>query len=103
MDPTPGKSFGPYEIVERLGQGGMGTLFIARHSMLGRTVALKVMRADRERTELDTSRFAREIHVAARLRHPNIVTIFDGGTIEDVAFVAMEYLEGATLEHSSAF
>ena len=86
---------GRYEIVSRLGQGGMGSLFLAKDPKIGRLVAIKLVRADFDSTEA-RQRFAREAQSAGTLRHPNIVTIFD---VDDFDGLLVEYASrtGASL------
>jgi hypothetical protein len=87
-------AIGRYKIVHRIGQGGMGVLFLAFDPMLERQVAIKLLRDDNEELR---ERFAREARSVARLRHPHIVTIFDVGEQDGHPFIAMEYLQGQTL------
>ena len=87
---------GRYEIVRQIGQGGMGKVLLAWDPMLEREVTLKLL-SDVENRDL-RSRFTREARSAARLRHPNIVTIFDVGEDSGQPFIAMEYIQGQTLE-----
>src|SRR6476660_212873 len=68
---------GPYVLLQRLGAGGMGQVFKARHTKLGRVVALKLIRKDRLANEAAVRRFRREIRAAAQLSHPNIVLAYD--------------------------
>ena len=84
-----------YEISDRLGQGGMGILYLARDPLLDRTVAIKVLSVQNN-DEL-RERFAREARSAASLRHNNIVTIYDVGEDRGRPFLAMEYLDGETV------
>jgi serine/threonine protein kinase len=88
---------GPYAILERLGEGGSGQVFKARHQRMGRLAALKLIRrelvADRETVE----RFLREIRVVSQLSHPNVVHTFDAGPIGPTYYLAMEYVEGTDL------
>jgi serine/threonine protein kinase len=88
---------GHYEIVARLGEGGMGVVYRARDPRLGRDVAVKVLppafASDPERR----TRFEREAHAIAALSHPNILAIFDTGIHDDQLFVVTELLEGETL------
>src|SRR6476646_6375983 len=86
---------GRYQVLNQLAQGGMGQLLLARDPVIDRLVAIKLLRDgfDLDRRE----RFAREARSAGRLRHPNIVTIFDVGEHEGQPFIAMEYIEGETL------
>lgn len=83
-----------YEIRRVLGQGGMGTVYLALDPGLQRPVALKVLRAD---TEDQRERFRREARIVARLQHPNIVAIYAVGEHEQQPFIAMEYIEGEPL------
>jgi serine/threonine protein kinase/tetratricopeptide (TPR) repeat protein len=87
---------GKYEVVSRLGQGGMGSLYLAKDSRIGRLVAIKVVRQDFDSPEA-RQRFAREAQSAGTLRHPNIVTIFDVDDFQGLPFIAMEYVDGETL------
>ena len=87
---------GRYEIVSRLGQGGMGSLFLAKDPKIGRLVAIKLVRADFDSVEA-RQRFAREAQSAGTLRHPNIVTIFDVDEFGGLPYIAMEYVDGETL------
>src|SRR6185503_20910129 len=80
-------------VVERMiGRGGMGTVYLARDTSLGRAVALKL-----HRTGSGHERLYREAVAMAQLAHPNVVTVFEVGTVDDQLFVAMEYIRGATL------
>ena len=83
-----------YEIRRVLGEGGMGTVYLATDTLLRRPVALKVLRAD---TEDQRERFRREARIVARLQHPNIVAIYTVGEHEQQPFIAMEYIEGEPL------
>ena len=84
-------AIGRYKIVSRIGQGGMGVLFLAFDPMLERQIAIKLLRDDNDELR---ERFAREARSVARLRHPHIVTIFDVGEQDGHPFIAMEYLQG---------
>jgi serine/threonine-protein kinase len=91
------RRFGKYELLAKLGQGGMGAVYQARDPVLDRMVALKVV-SPKLLAEPDTfSRFQREARAAARLQHPNIVTIFELGEAEGTLFIAMELLDGTDL------
>jgi serine/threonine-protein kinase len=85
---------GRYEILDRLGKGGMGVLYLARDPLLRRTLAIKVLAVDDDDLR---ERFAREARSAASLNHLNIVTIFDVGEDAGYPFLAMEYLDGETM------
>ncbi len=88
---------GRYEIVGTLGQGGMGIVHLARDAELGRTVALKVLRAGQDSSATMIERFHREALNAARLHHPNIVTVYEAGRDGDTLFIAMEHVDGTPL------
>ncbi|MEO8133183.1 MAG: protein kinase [Betaproteobacteria bacterium] len=93
------KRIGRYEVVSVLGRGAMGTVYKAIDPVIERTVAIKTINLDlssKERAEFE-QRFYREAKSAGRLSHPNIVTIYDVGETDDVAYIAMEYLEGESL------
>ena len=87
---------GRYEVVSRLGQGGMGSLYLAKDPKIGRLVAIKLVRQEFDSPDARL-RFAREAQSAGTLRHPNIVTIFDVDEHEGFPFIAMEYIDGETL------
>ncbi len=93
----PGARLGPYEILRSLGAGGMGEVYEARDTRLGRVVALKVLPPGRVADPERRRRFAREARAASMLNHPNIVTIHDIAQAEGVHFIVMEYVSGTTL------
>jgi len=88
---------GEYEILERLGAGGMGQVFKARHRAMDRVVALKILPAERVRSPEAVERFRREVRAAARLTHPNIVIAYDAGEAKGVHFLVTEYVDGQDL------
>jgi len=88
-----------YQVVKKLGEGGMGSVFMAKDTRLGRMVALKVIRPQFLRDERFRVRFLREARLAASMQHPNIVQVFDAGAEEDRHYIAMEYIEGESLQH----
>jgi len=90
---------GRYEILDEIGQGAMGTVYRARDPLIERTVAIKTVSLTQLRQEGTDAeaRFLREAQSAGRLSHPNIVTIYDVGEADGLAYIAMEHLSGATL------
>lgn len=92
-----GQSLGGYEILEPLGEGGMGRVFKARHGRLNRVVALKVIRPEQLANPNALRRFQREARAAARLAHPNVVQIYDAAEAEGTHFLVMEYVAGQDL------
>jgi eukaryotic-like serine/threonine-protein kinase len=97
---TPG-SFGRYRVLREVGRGAMGIVYLARDDKIGRSVAIKALRIDaglpsRDKEQI-ADRFEREARAAGMLSHPNIVTVHDVGEEGGTPYIAMEYLEGATL------
>jgi eukaryotic-like serine/threonine-protein kinase len=97
MTLSPGSRLGPYEIVAPLGSGGMGSVYRATDSRLGRQVAIKSLRSDLSANAALRQQFEREARAAASLNHPHICTLHDIGDHEGQAFLVMELLEGETL------
>lgn len=88
---------GPYELLEKLGEGAMGEVWRAHQSSLNRMIALKVLPSHRESDEMAVRRFRQEGQTAARLKHDNIVSVYDAHVDEPPYYIAMEFLEGRSL------
>jgi eukaryotic-like serine/threonine-protein kinase len=92
-----GRMLGRYQVVSRLGSGGVGEVYLARDTRLKREVALKVLRPDSLADANRTQRFIQEARAASALNHPHIVAIHDVDKIEGVDFIVMKYVPGRTL------
>ena len=87
-----------YELLEKIGEGGMGTVYKAKCHLLNRFVAVKILKAELNNDEDFVARFKREATSIARLSHPNIVNVHDVGEEEHINFIVMEYIDGKTLK-----
>jgi eukaryotic-like serine/threonine-protein kinase len=89
---------GPYMIQNPIGEGGMGIVYLARHTALGRKVALKVLPGEHARDQLALDRFLREARSAAALDHPNIIRLYDIGQGAGIHYLVMEYVDGTNVQ-----
>lgn len=94
------REFGDFEILEEVGRGGMGVVYRARQKSLDRVVALKMVREAHLAGDSDRARFRSEATSAAQLKHPNIVTVYEVGTVNGQAYICMEFVGGQTLAQS---
>jgi eukaryotic-like serine/threonine-protein kinase len=97
MPLSPGVRLGPYEILDAIGAGGMGEVYRAKDTRLGREVAIKVLSSHLTQSPDLRARFEREARIISGLQHPNICVLYDVGREDGVDFLVMEYLEGETL------
>src|SRR5438132_10146758 len=97
MTIASGTKLGRYEIRSKIGEGGMGEVYLAEDTQLHRKVALKVLPADVASNQDRMRRFNQEATAAASLNHPNIAHIYEIGEAKGVNFIAMEFIDGATL------
>src|SRR5690242_4351277 len=94
---TDGTQLGPYEVLSRLGAGGMGEVYRARDTRLNREVAIKVLPADFAKDADRLKRFQQEAHATSALNHPNILTVYDIGDHAGAPYIVAELLEGEEL------
>jgi eukaryotic-like serine/threonine-protein kinase len=94
-----GRTFGGrYRVEELLGKGGMSAVYRAKHTRLGKTVALKILLGDNPNDDKQVARFTQEARACSRLKHPNIIKVFDYGQLDDgQLFISMELLLGRTM------
>jgi len=95
---APGTRVGRYQILERVGRGGMGVVYAAYHPDLDRKIALKVVHETGADTADRQARLLREAKAIARLQHPNVVAVYDAGTVANHVYVAMEFVDGLTID-----
>ena len=92
-----GKTVSPYQIIEKLGEGGMGVVYKTRDNHLDRFVAIKVLPPEKVADPQRKARFVQEAKATSALNNPNIITIYDIGSADGVEFIATEHVQGKTL------
>src|SRR2546425_120949 len=97
-----GQRIGPYQVLSLIGAGGMGEVYLARDSRLGRKVALKLLPKEFTQSSDRVRRFEREARAVSALNHPNILTIHEIGQLEDTHYIATEFIDGETLRRQMA-
>ena len=93
----PGKVLDQYELLERLSTSRTGQVYKARHRLMGRIVAVKILSREAAASEILTERFHRTVKILSRMDHPNLVRVFEAGQQADVQYLAMEYVDGKDL------
>ncbi len=94
-------TLGQYELVEKIGEGGMGAVYKARHTKLDKIVAIKVLPSEKMKDKSAVARFEREMRAVGKLEHPNIVRAMDAGEVDGMHFLVMEYVKGLDLSQIS--
>lgn len=97
VDVSGGRIVGSYKIIERLGAGGMGEVYLAQDTRLNRLVALKILPAFFATNDMRLRRFQREARAVSALNHPNILTIHEVGEAQEIHFIATEFIDGQTI------
>jgi len=97
-----GQTVSHYKILDKLGEGGMGEVYLAEDTSLGRKVAVKFLSSDKAADQESRQRFVHEARAQAMLSHPNIATFHEVGEMQDKVFIVMEYIEGRPLSHLAA-
>jgi eukaryotic-like serine/threonine-protein kinase len=92
-----GRTLGNYRVLEKVGQGGMGAVYLGEHRIIGRRVAIKVLLPEVASDQSRLKRFFNEARASAQVRHPSIVDVLDFGTHDDTSYLVMEYLEGESV------
>src|SRR5258707_14723989 len=100
MSLAPGTKLGRYEIRSKLGEGGMGEVYLARDTQLDRDIALKTLTPEVARDQQRLRRFLQEARAASALSHPNVAHIYEIGEVDGGHFIAMEFVEGESLDRN---
>src|SRR5678815_4390472 len=100
MSLNPGTKLGRYEIRAKIGEGGMGEVYLAQDMKLNRKVALKILPAGLVTNDDRMRRFTQEAKAAATLNHPNIAHVYEVDEVEGTHFIAMEFIDGVTLRQN---
>jgi serine/threonine-protein kinase len=98
QDTWIGRKLGNYTILNLIGRGGSGRVYLAQHTILERQAAIKILRADLDAVDQHLDHFLQEARTIAKMRHPHIVQLYDFGQIQDTYFMVMEYIPGDSLE-----
>jgi serine/threonine-protein kinase len=98
MDELIGKAFGPYKVLEKIGEGGMGVVYKGYQESLSRYVAIKVLRGELAHDQRFIARFRREALAVAKLSHPNLLHVYDAGVDHNVYYIVMDYVDGGSLK-----
>ena len=102
MPLVAGQKLGPYEISAPLGAGGMGEVYRAKDTRLGREVAIKILSDEFSSNQNRMERFEQEARAASALNHPNIITVYDVGVQNGASYIAMELIDGKSLARIAA-
>jgi len=97
MNLAPGSKIGAFEIISTLGAGGMGEVYRGRDTRLNRDVAIKILPPEFSSNQDRLRRFEQEARAASALNHPNIITIYEIGSVDSTSYIAMECVDGKTL------
>ncbi len=95
---SPGTLIGPFRIIRKLGQGGMGSVYEAEHASTGQSVALKLLSRDLLATDDSVERFKRESQIAASINHPRSTFVYEAGELDNQFYITMELMTGGTLK-----
>ena len=103
QDEFVGKQFGGYEIRERVGKGGMATVYLARQTSMNRIVAIKLLPRDMMKDDSYLQRFEREVDIVAKLEHRNIVPVYDHGSYDGQPYIVMRYMNAGSIDDRALY